>query len=162
MPCAMWQSSYAKDQVCIIMDSFKNIMFLSFVYFLCVQVSMWLLILMIICHIRNLYTWESANPSLISVHFLPVLGIVSFWFFDGSGKRMSSECLYLILISLHSWVFGYILHPFLAWWSYWILLCTKYVLWIFWMCDPQVVSSCCIAPPYIHKWVCAFDSTHIW
>jgi len=122
VPCAMWQSTYAKDQVFITMDSFKDIMFLSFVSFLCVQVSLWMLILMIIFHIRNLYMWESAYLYLIYVRLLPVHGIVSFWFFDGSGKRMGSECLHVILISLHSGVFGCSLDPFLAWWSYWILL----------------------------------------
>jgi hypothetical protein len=117
--CAMWQSSYAKIK-------FYNNGFihgyhaLIFCIFLCVQVSLWMLILMIIGHVRNLYTWESTYPSLISFRFLASHLDCLFLFFGESGKRLSSECLHVLHISLHSWVVGYILDPCLAWLSYWI------------------------------------------
>jgi hypothetical protein len=120
VPCAMCQSSYAKDQVCILMDSFMDIMFLSFVSILCVQVSLWMHIFMIICHLRNLYTWESAYSFLIS--FIPrrSLGLS---LFDSlvdpvRGWKVSASmyCVYLCTLE-----FVDIWDPCLPWWAFYFL-----------------------------------------
>ena len=130
-PCALCHVPCDKalrlDQVCINNGFILGYHVLIFCIFLCVQVSLWMLILMIIGHIRNLYTWESAYPSLISFRFLAGPWNCVFLFFGGSGKRLSSECLYVLHISLHSWVVGYILDPCLVkWWSYFVHVVSKY------------------------------------
>ena len=111
-------------------------------------------------------------PLFLVGHLVCIL-LIHWW----TGKRLSSECFYVFLISLHSWGCGYILDPFLAWLFYWVshlslvqnmfLGSFECLITMFYDWD-HFISSCCIIwipnivwdPPFI-KWVCAFDSTHI-
>ena len=157
-------------------------MFLSIASILCIQVSLWIYIMIIIGHLEILYMRKLIS-FLDIIYSLSATLFVSFYSLGGFGKRLCHECLYVlhIILCTHDLVLSCVLNLFWTdtWhddhigYSYFILskICSLHLLNVFLPClilfSYHTILLHSIDPIYglsssiFHHWICAFDFTHL-